>query len=220
MTDSIDLDELDVQEETKERKRGDWFWKGDGGPDEEPDAPVADAETATASPVPPDRVPRVPRENEDKPVGIPREAGGGGGTTAESREGKRALTGAPAHGDAPTARMTTAFTYRALSSVDVPAAAVADSKNWGDYVGIVGDVPAHVIHKFQRDHTIDADFFNGAGTEAAERLAEIDEHSMFHAERMVVIGYPDEEPLAEAAGWEFVPIAEAAAKADWTLEEA
>ncbi|WP_435194176.1 DUF7124 domain-containing protein [Natronomonas sp. EA1] len=218
MTDTIDLDEIDVQEETTERKRGDWFWKGEGDPADEP-AAVADAESETDSPVAENRVPRVPRENEDKPVGIPRESGGGGGTTAESREGKRALAGAPAHGDTPTARMTTAFTYRALSSVDVPAAAVADSKNWGEYVGIVGDVPAHVIQKFQRDHTIDADFFNGAGTEAAERLASIDEHSMFHAERMVVIGYPEEESIAEAAGWEFIPIAEAAAKADWTLEE-
>jgi hypothetical protein len=35
---------------------------------------------------------------------------------------------------------------------------------------------------------------------------------------MVLVGRPDDEPIAERTGWEFVPLADAAEKADWDLD--
>ncbi|MFW6435208.1 MAG: DUF7124 domain-containing protein, partial [Halovenus sp.] len=115
--------------------------------------------------------------------------------------------------------MTLALTYRAMKNVAEPLLVVQDAKMWSDWIGIVGDVDAHVINKFQRDHDIDVDFFSGSGQTAAQRLADIDDRSMFYAERMVVVGLPSEEELAERVGWEFIPLPEAAEKADWELND-
>jgi hypothetical protein len=179
-----------------------------------------------------DPVPHVPRSNRDRPAGVP-ESGGGAGVGAGSQAGGdpgRSADAADAAGERDTLGetgphgggvddMTVAFTYRAARRLADPAAAVADASSWADWIGIVGDVPAHVINKFQREHVIDADFFNGSGTGPGERLAEIGPNSMFYAERMVVVGVPDEEGVAEAADWEFVPLAEAAEGAGWTLRD-
>lgn len=248
MTDRIDLDDLDVStdDDAPEPNRGDWFWKGEGSPGDEPDA-TADAgdERASTAGLPGENdgstvaqsaeqderddgsaddeqastraTPRVPRSNDDKPIGVPMDAGGGGGTAAQNRDDDA--------GDAPygdpyggtTADMTLAFTYEAIQRLELLHAALADVETWSDYVGIVGEVPAHVLSKFQREQRLDLDFFNGGGTGPAERLAEVDEHSMFYAERMVVVGTEDESWIADEAGWEFVDVVEAAAKANWEL---
>lgn len=42
---------------------------------------------------------------------------------------------------------------------------------------------------------------------------------MFYAERMVLVGLEDEAWMAEAADWEFVPLAEAAEAAGWSLTD-
>lgn len=116
--------------------------------------------------------------------------------------------------------MTMAFTYGAVTRLADPSLVMADAARWADWVGIVGDVEAPVIHKFQRDNRVDVDFFNGTGTGPGERLAEIGERSMFFAERMVVVGVEGEdEEIARAADWEFVPLSTAAEKADWELAE-
>jgi hypothetical protein len=242
MTDRIDLDDLDVSTDDDEPdpNRGDWFWKGDGDPEDEPDATDERAaggqqrerdSTAAQSTEQNERddgsadgeqsssqsIPRVPRSNDDKPIGVPMEAGGGGGAAAQNRDDDA--------GDAPygdpyggtTADMTLAFTYEAIQRLELLHAALSDVETWSDYVGIVGEVPAHVLGKFQREQRLDLDFFNGGGTGPAERLAEVDEHSMFYAERMVVVGTGDESWIADEAGWEFVDVTEAAAKADWEL---
>ncbi|MFB6161208.1 MAG: hypothetical protein ABEJ61_08540 [Haloferacaceae archaeon] len=115
--------------------------------------------------------------------------------------------------------MTMALTYRAATRLADPGRVFADASRWADWIGIVGDVDAHVITKFQRDHAVDADFFNGTGTGPVERLRGVDERSMFYADRMAVVGVADaDERIAAAAGWEFVPLAEAAEKAGWTLD--
>ena len=177
------------------------------------------------------RVPHVPRESHGSPAGIPKESGGAGaggesggqGTTAASNEAGGSGAEPPdsaasgPHGGG-VDDMATAFTYEALKRLEKPAAAVRDSKRWSDWIGIVGDVPAHVIGTFQRNHGIDADFFNGTGTGPGERLAGVDEHSMFYSERMVVVGLPGEEGIAEAAGWEFVPLSDAATNAGWEVQ--
>ncbi|WP_276281671.1 hypothetical protein [Halorussus caseinilyticus] len=64
-------------------------------------------------------------------------------------------------------------------------------------MGLVGRVPAHVLNKFQRDRNVDLDFFNGASADPGE-----------------------DEPLAERADWEFVPLPEAVEKAGWEVTEA
>jgi hypothetical protein len=116
--------------------------------------------------------------------------------------------------------MTLAFTYNAITRLSHLHGALADANEWTDWIGIVGDVEAYVINKFQRDNHLDLDFFNGSGTDPGERLAEIGEHSMFYAERMVVVGVEGEdEYVAEEAGWEFVPLSDAAAKADWDVDD-
>ncbi|MFB6195990.1 MAG: hypothetical protein ABEI80_07440 [Haloplanus sp.] len=247
MTDRIDLDDIDPGEEPDdEPNRGDWFWQGEGDPADEPDDPFGTAaeragdDDADESDDPNEGddgsrpgVPRVPREGDDKPVGIPVEGGGGGSTPAGDRaavEGgvpddetadatDRAATGAAPHGESPD-DMTMALTYRAARRLDSPAAAFADAGRWADWIGIVGRVESPVINRFQREHGVDADFFSGTGTDPGDRLAEIGPRSMFYADRMVVVGVAGEdERVAAAADWEFVPLAEAAEKAGWDLDE-
>lgn len=261
MTDEIDLDELDVQDDEETPNRGDWFWSGEGDPEDEPDPgatgttsvrPDSDAETgspdaatdtgtdadtgiegdeadaASADPTG-QAVPHVPRENKDKPVGIPTDSGGAGGAAATDTDPASNVAEDPAAGEESVEAsgphgggiddMTMAVTYDAARQFADPQRVFQEARAWADWVGIVGDVDAFVINKFQRDHGIDADFFSGAGQEPAERLADIDEHSMFYAERMVLVGRPDDEPIAERTGWEFIPLADAAEKADWELDE-
>ncbi|GAB3672100.1 DUF7124 domain-containing protein [Halopiger thermotolerans] len=110
MTERIDLDELDVGEEDEpedERNPGDWFWRGEGDPEDEPprttgpavkpdgeDGGGADAAagatdaggaTVDQSSQP---APHVPKSEAGKPVGIPAATGGAGagaGAGADSR---------------------------------------------------------------------------------------------------------------------------------------
>jgi len=275
MTDSIDLDDVATDAETEEsddgRNRGDWFWRDEGNPEDEPDDTGAPDERSADGAVGPTdadgtsdagsdegsgaaggRIPRVPRENEDRPVGIPVEGGGAGGMDArraDERDRERTVEPEtkvdtdPATADAPSDApsdaggaedaaatasgphgggaddMTQAFTYRALKRVEHLHTVLSDAESWTDWVGVVGDVPAHVINKFQRENRVDVDFFNGAGSGPGERLAGVGPSSMFYAERMVLVGLDDEEWMAEEAGWEFVPLSEAAEAAGWELTD-
>ncbi len=248
MTDSIDLDEIETgTEEPEEEKpnRGDWFWRGEGHPEAEEtpdasnDAPSeagAEAEgdgtdaggtdASTSSETGTDTAtPHVPRENRDRPVGVPTSQGGAGGQSARSAATEAADTPA-ASGEEREAsgphgggidEMTMAFTYEAAKRLADPGIVFAGA-TWTDWIGIVGEVDAHVIKKFEREKRIDSDFFNGTGTGPAERLAGITETSMFFADRMVVVGCEGEEWIAEEAGWEFVPFETAAEKAGWEYD--
>lgn len=284
MTDSIDLDDIEAESEEPtedDRNRGDWFWRGEGDPEDEPadetgdvgpgsDGPTgsgpetetdgeADADGSDDASEAGGAIPRVPRENEDRPVGIPLESGGAGGTDARragERDRERTLDPEADHGEGesgdagatsprtPEAEpddagetggasqtasgphgggvddRTQVFTYRSLKRLEHLHTALSDAESWSDWVGVVGDVPAHVINKFQRENQVDVDFFNGAGAGPGERLAEIGPSSMFYAERMVLVGLEDEAWMAEAADWEFVPLAEAAEAAGWELTDA
>ncbi|MEF8856585.1 MAG: hypothetical protein V5A16_04100, partial [Haloplanus sp.] len=142
MTDRIDLDDIDTDdgEPDDEPNRGDWFWQGEGDPADEPDDPFGtrsggettdeagtageDASHGGGSGHAP--TPRVPRQSDDKPVGIPIEGGGAGSSPAADRpaaEGgvpdgstdeaeQRGATGAAPHGE-DADDMTMALTYRA-----------------------------------------------------------------------------------------------------------
>lgn len=166
-------------------------------------------------------VPHVPRPNKDRPVGIPVASGGAGSGPSQGTEagapGEMA-SGGPHGGGVDD--MTMAITYNAFRRLERPRAVAATAREWADWIGIVGREDAHVLNKFQRDEGLDLDFFNGTGTGPGERLAAIDEHSMFFADRMVVVGVEGrDEPIADTAGWEFVPLDGAAAKADWAIRD-
>lgn len=224
MTEKINLDELDTGESEDEEtgNPGDWLWKGEGSPEEEPE-PADEPETTSAT----DAVPHVPNNDRKKPAGIPKAQGGSGSGTSDGTDPRE-----PQHPEDPHTEsrasgphgggvddMTTAYTYEALQRIDDVRLALAETNEWSDWVGIVGEVAAHDINKFQRDRGLDTDFFNGSGSGPAERLADIDEHSMFYAKRMVVVGTEDQEWIADEAGWEFVPLEEAADGAGWELKE-
>jgi len=222
----------------------------------------ADEETTSHAAVDDERgaIPRVPRENDDSPVGVPSDAGGagsgagpaealhastggeaaagesaGGGDTDAARgtpegrnpevgtnEARKAVEAGQAEAQGPHGGgaddMTMAISYNAMTQLSEPQLTVAKAREWADWIGIVGEVEAPVINQFQRQHAVDADFFNGTGTGPAERLANIGETSMFYAERMVLVGTPEDGWIAEEAGWEFIPFDTAAAKADWQRE--
>ncbi|MFT4885236.1 MAG: hypothetical protein ACI8U4_002758 [Natronomonas sp.] len=234
MTDKIDLDDIDTDETDElEANHGDWVWRDEGDPDAEPEAPAAepaagtadaeagtdtDAGDADADTDDDGPVPRVPRENEDKPAGVPTESGGSGAgaTVSNAPDDAEPMAEGPHGGGVDD--MTMALTYNAVTELADPQLVVVSAREWADWVGIVGDVSAPVITKFQREHGIDADFFNGTGTGPAERLADIGKTSMFYAERLAVVGTPEDEWIAEEAGWEFVPLETAAEKADWDVK--
>lgn len=239
MTERIDLDDIETDGDDDSRPDRDaWLQRSDddegagaesagtGSTDADtvdtrsPDTDSVDADSADADSAddgPSGAIPRVPRENDDKPAGVPTDRGGSGAgaTVSEAPDDARPMGGGP-HGGG-TDEMTLALTYNALTALADPRLIVASAREWADWIGVVGDVSAPVITRFQREHGVDADFFNGTGDGPAERLAEVDETSMFHAERLAVVGTPDDEWIAEAAGWEFIPLETAAEKAGWDL---
>ena len=225
MTDRIDLDDIDLEDDDEpEAHDGDWLWRDEGDPGGTQDAPTAaSTESAPVDPGATDvdtdgPVPRVPREDENRPAGVPAERGGSGaGTTVgDPPDDAEPMTDGPHGGGVDD--MTMALSYDAVTALADPQVVVVSAREWADWVGIVGEVGAPVITKFQREHGIDADFFNGTGSGPAERLADIGETSMFYAERLTVVGTPEDEWIAEEAGWEFIPLETAAEEAGWELE--
>ncbi|WP_096391341.1 DUF7124 domain-containing protein [Halopenitus persicus] len=235
MTDKIDLDDIETDDaDEPAANHGDWLWRNEGTPEDEPEAPASEtpaSETSTPTVTPGSGrsdtdataddgpIPRVPRKNESKPAGVPIESGGSGAgaTVSNAPDDAEPMAEGPHGGGVDD--MTMAVTYNAISELADPQLVLVSAREWADWVGIVGDVNAPVITKFQREHGIDADFFNGTGTGPAERLADIGTTSMFYAERLAVVGTPADEWIAEEAGWEFVPLETAAEKAGWDLEE-
>ncbi|MFB6218717.1 MAG: hypothetical protein ABEH77_05990, partial [Halobacteriaceae archaeon] len=66
---------------------------------------------------------------------------------------------------------------------------------------------------------LDPEFTSGPGGVTAETLA--DAATTYDTDRYVYVGTTDDhEALAASAGWEYQPIAEAAAAAEWRLQYA
>lgn len=147
--------------------------------------------------------------------------GSDGTDGTESADARTADGSQTAHAGGPHGggvdEMTTAYTYEAVQRLEAPRVALAETNEWSDWVGLVGDVQAYAINKFLREHELDIDFFNGSGDGPGERLAAIDEHSMFYAERMVLVGTDEEHWMADEAGWEFVSLSDAAESAGWSV---
>ena len=111
--------------------------------------------------------------------------------------------------------MTLAFELAALQSLADPNAVFNDARGWTEYVGVVSEKPTYVVTNFTRKHRIRQDFFSGPrGVE--ESLENV--KRQFETDRHVFVGTSDEDrAVAEATGWEFVPIERAAEAAGWTI---
>lgn len=111
--------------------------------------------------------------------------------------------------------LTLAFDLTALQRLADPEAVVQDARSWSEYIGIVSEQPTYVVTKFAREHRIRQDFFSGPrGRE--ESLEQIREQ--FRTDRHVFVAVTEADAeLAEAVGWEYLTVEDAADAADWEL---
>jgi len=113
--------------------------------------------------------------------------------------------------------MTLAFDLDALKQLAYPDSVFNDARQWSEYVGVISEQPTYVVTNFTRKHRIRQDFFSGprGREESLENVRE-----QFDTDRHVFVGADDEDAdLAEAAGWEYLPVTQAAEAADWDLGE-
>jgi len=118
-------------------------------------------------------------------------------------------------GGSDTGEMTLAFELEALQSLANPNVVFNDARQWTKYVGVVSEKPTYVVTNFTRKHRVRQDFFSGPRgvDESLENVAE-----QFDTERHVFIGTSDEDAeIAEATGWEYLPLENAAEAAEWEL---
>lgn len=121
--------------------------------------------------------------------------------------------------DEPQYDLTTAFTFEALQNLANPAGVLSAARSWSDWVGMVGEADAPTMNTFLRRRQLGVDFFNGGSGGPEARLSEIATgDSPFREERLVLVGLADQSWIAEAAGWEFEPLEDAAEQAGWPLE--
>jgi len=111
--------------------------------------------------------------------------------------------------------MTLAFELKALKVLADPNDVFNNARQWTEYVGVVSEKPTYVVTNFTRKHRVRQDFFSGPrGVE--ESLTNI--AKQFDTDRHVFVGVDEEdEALAEATGWEFLHVEDAADAAGWTL---
>ncbi|RLM57628.1 hypothetical protein DVK02_04480 [Halobellus sp. Atlit-31R] len=111
--------------------------------------------------------------------------------------------------------MTLAFELEALRGLADPNAVFNDARQWTEYVGVVSEKPTYVVTNFTRKHRVRQDFFSGPRG-VQESLENV--KAQFDTERHVLVGTRDEDAeIAEAAGWEYLPLEQAAEAADWQL---
>ena len=114
--------------------------------------------------------------------------------------------------------MTLAFELSALKTLTDPNAVFNNARQWTEYVGVVSEKPTYVVTNFTRKHRVRQDFFSGPrGVE--ESLENI--KSQFDTDRHVFVGVDaDDEAVADATGWEFLDVEDAATAAGWTVGSA
>ena len=121
-------------------------------------------------------------------------------------------TGGPGGGDAD---MTLAFELAALQTLADPSVVFNDARQWTEYVGVVSEKPTYVVTNFTRKHRIRQDFFSGPRG-VVESLENVKEQ--FDTGRHVLVGASDDDAAAaESAGWEYLPVEQAADAAGWGL---
>ncbi|MFB6301777.1 MAG: hypothetical protein ABEH78_02775 [Haloferacaceae archaeon] len=117
--------------------------------------------------------------------------------------------------------MTLAFSLAALERMANPERAFADAREWSTHVGVVSDRPQHVAMKFTRDHQLPKHFLPRPGGEKQKTLEDVRSVSSEYetTERYVFVGTSEEDcEMADAAGWEYVSLEEAAEAAGWALD--
>jgi len=113
--------------------------------------------------------------------------------------------------------MTLAFELSALQALAEPGTAFADARQFTRYVGVISEEPTYVLTNYTRKRRIREDFFSG--TEDRESTLE-SVREEFDSDRFVLIGTGEgDRTVAKAAGWEYLPVEEAAAAAGWTVGE-
>ena len=111
--------------------------------------------------------------------------------------------------------MTLVFKYAALERLADPAAVFEDAGRWTEVVGLVSDEGPDRLSAYADREGIDPDILSSAGGQTGG-LAVV--RQQFPTERHVFVGTTDEDrQLAQSLGWEYLPVAEAAEAADWTL---
>jgi hypothetical protein len=108
--------------------------------------------------------------------------------------------------------LTLAFELAALKRLADPNAAFADARGWSEHVGIVTDQAPYVLTKFVRENGLRNDF----PAEPAPAVETLDHMRTHHDTERYVYVVPDGAAV-EAAGWELLPLSEAAERADWEL---
>jgi hypothetical protein len=114
--------------------------------------------------------------------------------------------------------MTLAFELKALKALAQPDAVFTDARQWSEFLGVISEEPTYVVTNFTRKHRIRQDFFSGprGREESLENVS-----GQFDTDRHVFVGTDaDDEALAEATGWEYLPVEDAAEAAEWELGEA
>lgn len=116
-----------------------------------------------------------------------------------------------------TESITLAIGLPALKQLAEPAAAIRQSRSWARYVGVIAEVSDVVIREFTREYEITPDFTTGPD-EPAETLALLPQQ--FATDRYILVGTATADRwLPAQGGWEYQPLKEAAASADWALTE-
>lgn len=116
--------------------------------------------------------------------------------------------------------MTLAFSLAALERLEDPERVFADAREWSTHVGVVSDRPQHVAMKFTRDHQLPKHFLPRPGGEKRRTLEDVRSVSSEYetTDRYVFVGTSEEDRThADATGWEYVPLEEAAEAAGWEL---
>ncbi|MFW6317016.1 MAG: DUF7124 domain-containing protein [Halorubrum sp.] len=113
--------------------------------------------------------------------------------------------------------MTLAFELEALKALADPNDVFNNARQWTEYVGVVSEKPTYVVTNFTRKHRVRQDFFSGPRG-VAESLDNVKEQ--FDTDRHVFVGTSeDDEEIAEEAGWEYLPLEQAAEAAEWELAD-
>jgi hypothetical protein len=118
--------------------------------------------------------------------------------------------------DGPDGTVTLAFSLDAIGAYADPPAVFADARRWSRHVGIVDDDP-DAVAAFVARHGLRQDYELGS-LEPYAVLSRLKWEA--DTDRYVLVGAGEaDEALTEYVDWEYVPMEEAAAAADWTLAE-
>jgi hypothetical protein len=123
-----------------------------------------------------------------------------------------------ADADDDASSMTVAFALGAAERLAAPEEAFADAESWVETraIGVVSERP-RAAERFVSDNGLRQDLFPGdRGLGASLALA----RRQYATDRYVLVGTGEHHRrAAESAGWEYLPVEEAAGRAEWALDD-